>query len=558
LEYIYGNSGLSFLFFKLLLYFKFFDMIRIMFFIVFFLLWACVPTPKYDYMIINATIVDGSGAERSHGMVGVNADTIAYVGEPIAYRAKEVLDIQGLVVSPGFINMLSWGYDELMEDGRSLSDLRQGVTLEVFGEGHSPGPSGTPGGEDFQSFGEAMEALESKGVSPNIASYLGATTVRVQTLGYANRKASPAEREQMKAIVETAMQEGALGIGSSLIYAPADYADTDELVFLNRVASSYNGRYISHMRSEGRAILEALDELLTVAQEANVPAEIYHLKASRRTNWHLLDSVIARIERARMAGLQITADMYTYHASSTGLTNVIPTWVQEGGHSAWIARMQDPAVRPRLLKEIAKELEAQPAEGILMVGFNKEDMDALYRGKTIAQVSQERGTSPEETIVDLVVEDDSRIQCIYFSMSEDNIRKKIQLPWVSFCSDAGTYSDISINFRTHPRAFGSFARVLGKFSREEGLISLEEAVRKLAHLPATNLGIEKRGLLKVGNYADLVVFDPETVTDHATFDDPLQYATGVQHVWVNGVAVLKNGQHSGAFPGRFVKGSGAK
>ena len=521
------------------------------------LLWSCTPTASYDLVITNATIVDGSGSERYQGMVAVNADTIAYVGKDIDFEANEVVDAQGKVVSPGFINMLSWAYDALLEDGRSLSDLKQGVTLEVFGEGRSPGPSGNPGEEDYQSFGDAMSALEQNGVSTNVASYLGATTVRVQTVGYANRKATEEELADMKAIVETSMQEGALGIGSSLIYAPADYADTEELVFLNKAAAPYNGRYISHMRSEGRAILGALDELITVAREAQVPAEIYHLKASRQSNWHLLDSVIARVERAQAEGLQISADMYTYNASSTGLTGVIPTWVQEGGHRAWIERMQDPKVRPRLLEDIRKELEEQPADGILMVVFNKPEMDAKYRGKTIAEVSAERNTSPEETIVDLVVEDDSRIQCIYFSMSEDNIRKKIQLPWVSFSSDAGSYSDISKNFRTHPRAFGSFIRVLGKFSRDEGLLSLEEAVRKLAHLPATNLGLEKRGLLQAGYYADLVLFDPETVTDHATFDEPLQFATGVSDVWVNGQQVLKDSEHTGAFPGRFVKGSGA-
>jgi N-acyl-D-amino-acid deacylase len=530
---------------------------NIFFLFIFSTLLSCTSTPSYDLVIANATVIDGSGSERYQGIVAVNADTIAYVGKQIPFEANEVIDAKEKFVSPGFINMLSWAYDVLLEDGRSLSDLKQGVTLEVFGEGRSPGPSGTPGEEDFQGFGDAMSALEQNGVSTNVASYLGATTVRVQTVGYENRKATAEEYAAMKEIVETAMQEGAIGIGSSLIYAPADYADTDELVFLNKVAAAYNGRYISHMRSEGRAILEALDELITVAREAGVPAEIYHLKASRPSNWHLLDSVIARVERAQEEGLKITADMYTYNASSTGLTGVIPTWVQEGGHRAWMNRMQDPKVRPRLLEDIRRELEEQPADGILMVGFNKPEMDAKYRGKTIAEVSAERGTPPEETIVDLAVEDDSRIQCIYFSMSEDNIRKKIQLPWVSFSSDAGSYSDITENFRTHPRAFGSFIRVLGKFSRDEGLISLEEAVRKLSHLPATNLGIKKRGLLQVGHYADLVLFDPETVTDHATFDEPLQYATGVSDVWVNGTQVLKDAEHTGAFPGRFVKGSGA-
>jgi len=510
-----------------------------------------------DVLIENGIIYDGTGTESYKGVIAINADTIYYIGTQKNFSAKTNIDAQGKAVSPGFINMLSWGYSSLMQDGRSLSDLKQGVTLEVFGEGTSPGPSGSEQNGDYQSFGAAMTALETKGISTNIASYLGAASVRIQTIGYDDRKATEKELEQMRNLVETSMEEGAIGIGSSLIYAPGDYADTEELIELCKVASKYNGRYISHMRNEDNRVIEALDELITIAKEASVPAEIYHLKTSRKPNWHMLDSVIKVVNEARENGLQITADMYTYNASSTGLTGVMPTWVQAGGHKAWIDRMKKPEIRKRLFADIRKELSEQEPEGILMVGFKKDSMAQIYRGKTIAQAAAMRGQSPEETIVDLIIEDDNRIQCIYFSMSEENIQKKIQIPWVSFCSDAGTYSDISKNFRTHPRAFGSFIRVLGKFSRDEGLLTLEEAVRKLSGLPATNLGLTNRGFLKAGYAADIVIFDPNTVADHATFEDPLQFATGVDKVLVNGVLVLDQGAHTGNFPGVFVKGSGA-
>ena len=443
-----------------------------------------------------------------------------------------------------------------MQDGRSLSDLKQGVTLEVFGEGTSPGPSGNIKDNSYVSFGEAMQKLEDNGVSPNIASYLGAATVRIQEIGYANRKATPSEMESMRNIVKLAMMQGAIGIGSSLIYAPGDYADTDELVELSKVASSYGGRYISHMRNEDSKVLEALDELLEIAERANIPAQIYHLKTSRKPNWHLLDTVINKVEKARANGLKITADMYTYPASSTGLTGVIPTWVQEGGRQAWINRMKKPDVRERLFEDIRKELSEQPPEDILMVGFNKQSMSNKYRGMTIAEAAILRNESPEEAIVNLIIEDGSRIQCIYFSMSEENVRKKIKLPWVAFDSDAGSYSDISKDFITHPRAFGSFARVLGKYVRDEKLILMEEAIRRLTGFPADNLGIKNRGYLKPGFFADIVVFDPELIEDKATFEEPLQFAVGVEDVFVNGVQVLSESNHTGKFPGRFVKGAG--
>ena len=513
---------------------------------------------KCDVLIKNGVIYDGTGKSSYDGVVAIESDKIVYVGPSKKIEADSIIDVNGMAIAPGFINMLSWGYNSLLDDGRGLSDLIQGVTLEVFGEGSSPGPRGSKSNDTYISFKDAMEKLENKGVSTNIASYLGAASVRIQVMGYKNKKANHEELKKMGQIVEEAMQDGAIGIGSSLIYAPGDYADTEELIALCKVAAKYDGRYISHMRNEDNEIMAALDEFMKIAKDANIPAEIYHLKASRKANWHLLDSVINRVERARAEGYKITADMYTYRASSTGLTGVIPTWVQEGGHRAWINRMKKPEVRERLFLDIRKELDQQPPEGILMVGFNKASMSRKYLGKTVAEAAKMRNQTPEEAIVDMIIEDDNRIQCIYFSMSEENIRKKIQIPWVSFCSDAGSYSDITKKFRTHPRAFGSFARVIGKYSRDEGLITLEEAVRRLSGFPAENLGILNRGVLKKGYFADIVIFDPEKIQDHATFNEPLQYATGVVHVFVNGEHVIKNGNHLGVFPGRFIKGSGAK
>ena len=521
------------------------------------LIFSCSNDPQNcDILIENGMIYDGTGDKPYKGVVAISNDKIIYVGKNKNFIADKVIDATDKAVSPGFINMLSWAYDTLMNDGRSLSDLKQGVTLEVFGEGTSPGPSGNIEDNSYVSFGEAMQTLEDNGVSTNIASYLGATTVRIQEIGYANRKATDEEMESMRNIVKLAMEQGAIGIGSSLIYAPADYADTNELIELSKVASAYGGRYISHMRNEDSRILSAVDELIEIAEQANIPAEIYHLKASRQSNYHLLDSVIDKVEKARDKGLKITADMYTYPASSTGLTGVIPTWVQEGGTQAWINRMKKPEIRERLFKDIRKELSEQPPEDILMVGFNKQSMSNKYRGMNIAEAAELRGESPEEAIVNLIIEDGSRIQCIYFSMSEENIRKKIQLPWVSFDSDASSYSDISKDFITHPRAFGSFIRVIGRYTRDEGLLELQEAIRKLSGLPAENLGISHRGLLKENYFADVVIFDPNNVRDNATFEEPLQYAEGIENVFVNGVEVISNGEHTGEYSGRFIKGAG--
>ena len=507
-----------------------------------------------DIVIYNGMIYDGSGEKPYLGSVAIKEDKIIYVGENINFESDTTIDATGLSVSPGFINMLSWGYGTLMEDGRGLSDLLQGVTLEIFGEGRSPGPYYEDG--KLVSFGDAMSQLEKSGVSMNIASFLGAATTRILGVGYENRDATDSEMKKMKEIVRKSMEEGAMGIGSSLIYAPGDYASTQELIELSKSASEYGGMYISHLRSEGAKLLEALDELITISREADIPSEIYHLKASREPNWPKLDEVISIVEDARAEGLQITADIYTYNASSTGLTGVIPTWVQEGGHDAWIKRMKDPSVRPRLLNDIREQLAEQPPEGILMVGFNTPEMSKKYLAKTVAEAAKMRGQSPEEAIVDMVIEDNHRIQCIYFSMSEENIRKKIQLPWVSFCSDAGIYSDISKSFRTHPRAFGSFIRVLGKYSRDENLFPLEEGIRRLTSYPAQNLKLKNRGMLKESFFADVVIFNAEKVNDNATFEEPLQFSEGVDHVLVNGVPVLLDGEHTNKFSGRFVRGPG--
>ena len=520
-----------------------------------FLFFSCQNEPIVcDLLIHNGTIYDGSGSEPYIGSVGVTDDKIIYVGKNTRFEADTIIDATALSVSPGFINMLSWAYSSLMEDGRSLSDLKQGVTLEVFGEGVSPGPYIRDG--ERHSFKEAMEALENSGVSTNIASFLGATTARMMEVGFENRPATDKEMQKMREMVKQSMEEGAMGLGSSLIYAPADYAPTEELIELCKVVSEKGGMYISHMRNEDNLLMEALEELITISKEADIPSQIYHLKASREPNWHLLDTLIQRVEEARSEGLKITADIYTYNASSTGLTGVIPTWVQEGGHSAWINRMKDPAVRPRLLADIRAQLEEQPPEDILMVGFNNPEMSKKYLAKTIAEAALSRGQSPEEAIVDMVIEDNSRIQCIYFSMSEDNIRKKLKLPWVSFCSDAGSYSDTTKTFRTHPRAFGSFARVLGKYARDEQLISVAEAVRKLSGFPANNLKLKDRGLLRENYYADVVVFDEKKINDKATFEKPLQFSVGVNHVLVNGTPVLLNSEHTNKFTGRYVKGPG--
>jgi N-acyl-D-amino-acid deacylase len=533
--------------------------------------------PDYDLIIRNGRIIDGTGAPAVRNDVAVKGDRIAAIGALAEATAATVLDANGLVVAPGFINMLSWADEALLVDGRSQSDIRQGVTLEVFGEGTSMGPLNERMKRDqiaqqgdlryevtWTTLGEYLQHLETKGVSANVASFVGATTVRIHELGYEDREPTPEELARMKELVRQAMREGALGVGSSLIYAPAFYASTAELVELCKAAGEFGGMYISHVRSEGSRLLEALDELIRIAREANVPAEVYHFKAAGRENWDKTDAAIAKIEAARNEGLRITADIYTYPAGATGLNATMPPWVQEGGYEEWVKRLKDPAIRARLRKEMTTPttewenfFTGAGPDGILLSGFKSEALKPLT-GKTLAEVAKMRGTSPEETAMDLVVEDGSRVDAVFFLMSEDNLRKKLRLPWVSFASDAGSLAPEGpfLASNPHPRAYGNFARWLAKYGRDEKLVSLEEAIRRLSGLPAQNLGLKERGQLAPGMMADIVVFDPATIQDHATFEKPHQYATGVRDVFVNGVQVLRNGEHTGATPGRVVRGPG--
>ncbi len=532
---------------------------------------------EYDVLIHNAMIYDGTGAAPFPGSVAIKGDRIAWVGPDTTLPAKTRIDAAGQAVAPGFINMLSWAPRALMMDGRSQSDIRQGVTLEIFGEGWSDGPLNDAMKEEMRSnqkdfrfdvswttLGEFLEHLEQRGVSPNIASFVGATTVRIHVLGEEDRAPDAAELEKMRALVRQAMEEGAMGLASALIYAPGFYAGTDELIALAKVVAEYGGMYISHMRSEGNQLLQAIDELVTIAREAGVPAEIYHLKAAGRQNWHKLDAAIAKIEKARAEGLRISADMYNYTAGATGLDAAMPPWVQEGGYKMWKQRLQEPMTRQKVLQEMLTPTDkwenlflAAGAENMILVGFRNDSLKHLT-GKRLADVAAQRKKSPAETIIDLVVEDGSRVETVYFLMSEDNVKKQIALPWISFCSDAGSLAPegLFLKRQPHPRAYGNFARLLGKYVRDEKVIPLQEAIRKLTSLPADNLGIRDRGRLQVGHFADIVVFDPATIQDHATYDQPHQYATGVQHVFVNGVQVLRDGEHTDARPGRFVRGPG--
>ena len=522
---------------------------------------------EYDLVIRNGTLYDGSGNPPVNGDIAVNGDRIARVGDLGQATGRKEIDAGGMAVAPGFINMLSWANSALIHDGRSQSDIRQGVTLEVMGEGFSMGPlndsikaemleNQTDIRYDIEwtTLGEYLQFLEDKGVSTNVASFVGNGTLRRNVIGYENRPATPGELEQMKALADQAMSEGAVGLSSSLLYAPSMYADTEELIELSKVAARHGGIYISHIRDEGDELLEAIDELITISKVADLPAEVYHLKASGKRNWDKLDLAIGKIEQARASGLQITADIYTYHASSTGLHVQLPDWAREGGIDAAIERLSDPELRERIISEM---VFSNGPDSILLVGFKNPEL-RKYIGKRLTEVADELGKTPAETAVDLIVEDDSRIQVVYFSMSEDNIRKKMALPWVSFCSDAGSYATegVFLNQSTHPRAYGSFARVIGKYARDESIIPLEEAVRRLTAYPAANLNLENRGSLKPGHFADIVIFDPKRVKDRATFEQPHQYAEGVLHVWVNGEQVLRDGEHTGATPGRFVKGPG--
>lgn len=536
-----------------------------------------VTTPDYDIIIRGGTLYDGSGAPGRKGDLAITGDRIAAMGDLSASRGVQEIDATGQAVSPGFINMLSWAVETLIEDGRAQSDVRQGVTLEVFGEGMTWGPLNesmktylaSEQGDikypiTWTSLGEYLEYLEAKGVSTNVASFVGATTVRIHELGMEDRAPTTQELASMQALVRQAMEEGALGVGSSLIYAPAFYADTDELIALNQAAAPYGGMYISHIRSEGNRLLESVQELIDIAEAAGVRAEIYHLKAAGKSNWSKLEQVFDMVEQARAGGLDITADMYTYTAGATGLDAAQPPWVQEGGNDAWIQRLKDPEIRARVLREMTTPTDewenlflAAGAEGMILTGFKNDALKPLT-GKTLAEVASQRGLSPAETVLDLVIEDGSRVGTIYFLMSEENVARKITRPWMSFGSDAEAPSTegVFLKSNTHPRAYGNVARLLGKYVREDKLISLEEAIRRLTTLPAQNLRIRERGSLLPGYFADVVVFDPATIEDHATFVQPHQYSTGVSQVFVNGQQVLRDSKPTGATPGRVVRGPG--
>jgi N-acyl-D-amino-acid deacylase len=535
---------------------------------------------EYDVVLRGATVFDGSGGPAVVADVAVKGDSIAAVGNLGAAKGRREIDARGRAVAPGFINMLSWAPDSLIADGRSQSDIRQGVTLEVFGEGFSYGPytealkaEMTKRQDDvryditWNSLGGFLETLARRSVACNVASFVGATTVRACVVGFDDRAPTPAELDKMRTLVDRAMDEGALGVGSALIYAPGSYARTDELVALCEVAARKGGMYISHIRSEGDRLLEAIDELIEIARRANIPAEIYHIKAVGGANWSKLDRALERIEAARAGGLRITANMYPYTAGATGLDAAMPTWVQAGGLDAWIARLKDPATRARVIREIGQPgadwenlyKAAGSADRVLLIVFKNEKLKHLT-GKTLAEVAKLFGKSPEETIIDLVVEDRSRVGTIYFVMDEANLRKELARPWVSIGSDEGSLAPEGVFLKSnpHPRAYGAFARLLGHYVRELKVITPEDAIRRLTSLPAENLKLDRRGRLKEGYYADIVVFDPARIADHATYERPHQFATGVETVLVNGTLVLDRGEHTGAKPGRVVRGAGWK
>jgi len=542
------------------------------------LVCGCTAPTQYDVLIRGGTVYDGSGGAPVVADVAINDDKIAFVSNQESAAGTLEIDATGLAVAPGFINMMSHANESLIEDGRSQSDIRQGVTLEVMGEGNSMGPLTADmrrrmqdGQGDIRydvewtTLAGYLEFLDRKGVSPNVASFIGATTARIHVIGYDDREPTGEELERMQQLVRDAMREGALGVASSLVYPPAFFASTEELIALAKAAGEFDGSYATHMRSEGAGLIEAVDEALRIAREAGVRTEIYHLKAAGEPAWAKLDEAFAMIEKARADGLHVTADIYTYTAGSAGLNSSMPPWVQDGGFEQSLERMQDPGTRTRIIREMNEwsdewenmYLQAGSPDKILLVGFKNPALKDLT-GKTLAEAAKLRSSTPEETAMDLILEDGSRVTTVYFTQSEDNLRKKIKLPWVGFCSDSASLAPEGafLKSSTHPRAYGSFARLLGKFVRDEKLIPMEQAIRKLTALPASTLKLDRRGELRPGYFADIVVFDPDAIQDHATFDQPHQYATGVKHVFVNGVQVLADGEHTGAMPGRFVRGPG--
>src|SRR5712691_4670728 len=540
---------------------------------------ACVgAAADFDIIVKNGTVYDGTGGEPQHVDLAIRNDRIAGIGDFKTAKAKMIVDAAGLAVAPGFINMLSWSNESLIQDGRSQSEIRQGVTTEIMGEVESMGPVNDRVREHmirqqidikydikWNTLAEYLRYLERRGVSCNVASFIGATTIRENVIGFEDKAPTAQQLEEMRALVRQEMEAGALGIGTSLIYPPAFYAKTNELIELCKVAAKYEGKYISHMRSEGNQLLEALEELIRISREANIPAEVYHIKAAGQKNWPKVDELLSRIEAAQKGGLNIRANMYTYTAAGTGLDACFPPWTEDGGYPALFKRLRDPVMREKIKAEGKIDsdkwenlyLSAGSPDRIILVGFKSEKLKPLT-GKSLAEVAKMRGKDPIETAMDLVAEDESRIGAVYFMMSEENVKKEISKPWISFGSDEASQAPEGVFLKSnpHPRAYGNFARVLGKYCRDEKVIKLPEAVRRLAALPAQNLSLDRRGLLKEGMFADVVVFDPKTISDHATFEKPHQYATGVKHVFVNGVQVIKDGEHTGAKPGRALWGPG--
>ena len=548
-----------------------------------FTVFAQEPSPSpssddFDLIVRGGTLYDGTGAKPLQADVAIRGDRIAGIGDFKSAKAKTVIDAKGLAVAPGFVNMLSWSTESLIQDGRSQSEILQGVTTEIMGEGESMGPVNDRVREHqireqtdikyditWNTLAEYLQYLETHGISCNVASFIGATTIREYVIGFEDKQPTPEQLDEMRELVRKEMEAGALGIGTSLIYPPAFYAKTEELIELCKVAAKYQGKYISHIRSEGNQLFEAVDELLRIAREANIPAELYHIKTAGKKNWSKEDQLLTRIERAQKKGLNVRANMYTYTAAGTGLDACLPPWTEDGGYPELFRRLRDPVMRAIIKAEAQVDsdewenlyLAAGSPEKILLVGFKSEKLKPLT-GKTLAEVAKMRGKDPIDTIMDLISEDESRIGTVYYLMSEENVKKELRKPWISFGSDEASQAPEPpfTKSNPHPRAYGNFARVLGKYVRDEKVLSMSDAIHRLSGLPATNLGLDRRGFLKEGMFADVVVFDPATITDHATFEKPHQYATGVKHVLVNGVQVIKDGEHTGAKPGRALWGPG--
>ena len=548
------------------------------FWLVFLVTSTIARAAEFDVIIKGGTVYDGTGGEPRHVDLALRGDRIVGLGDFKTAKAKNIVDASGLAVAPGFINMLSWSTESLIQDGRSQSEIREGVTTEIMGEGESMGPVNDRVREHmvreqadikydvtWTTLSEYLRYLESRGVSCNVASFIGAATIREYVIGFEDKQPTPQQLEQMRDLVRKEMEAGALGIGTALIYPPAFYAKTEEIVELCKVAAQYQGKYISHMRSEGNQVMAALDELLRISREAKIPAEIYHLKTAGQQNWNKEDAFLARIEAAQKEGVNVRANMYTYTAAGTGLDACLPPWTEDGGYPELYKRLRDPATREKIKAEVKIDsdkwenlyLGAGSPDKILLVGFKSEKLKPLT-GKTLAEVAKMRGKDPIETLMDLIAEDESRVGTIYFLMSEENVKKQMVKPWISFCSDEASQAPEGVFLKSnpHPRAYGSFVRVLGKYVRDEKVITMPEAIRRLSAQPAKNLGLDHRGLLQEGMFADVLVFDPATIGDRATFEEPHQYAVGMKHVFVNGAQVIKDGEHTGAKPGRALWGPG--